>query len=363
MKIAATELQMASSHFLQQQSEEKESLKLWIGNRRPDFEGKGNTASLAGLPSSPSIPATTPTVQLSDQGLAAQALDSQSTATDAATLDPRLSLLKTVIEYLTGEKVHLFDPSQLQGDGAAMEAPQAPDSSNGGNGNNRATPAGYGVEYDYQRSYTETETTTFSAQGVVKTSDGQEISFNLNLEMSRYYHEESSVRIRAGDAVKKDPLIVNFAGTAAQLTDQRFAFDLDADGKNDQIHLATGGSGFLAFDRNGDGKINDGSELFGPQSGNGFAELASFDEDHNGWIDSGDSIYDKLRLWVKNPNGNDQLSTLAERGIGALSLSRMDTPFDIKDKQNQLQASVLASSVVLQQNGGVGTVQQLDLTA
>ncbi len=36
------------------------------------------------------------------------------------------------------------------------------------------------------------------------------------------------------------------------------------------IAFATGNSGFLAFDKNADGMINDGSELFGPESGNGF---------------------------------------------------------------------------------------------
>lgn len=79
--------------------------------------------------------------------------------------------------------------------------------------------------------------------------------------MARSYHEQSDVSIRLGDARKKqDPLVLNFSGTATQLTGQRFKFDLNSDGKSEDINMVTGGSGFLALDRNGDGKINNGSE-------------------------------------------------------------------------------------------------------
>lgn len=64
---------------------------------------------------------------------------------------------------------------------------------------------------------------------------------------------------------------------AASLTERDFAFDIDLDGHADQIAFVGTGSGFLALDRNGDGEINDGSELFGPESGDGFAELAAYD--------------------------------------------------------------------------------------
>lgn len=47
------------------------------------------------------------------------------------------------------------------------------------------------------------------------------------------------------------------------MTSQRFKFDLNADGQNEDINFATNGSGYLALDRNGDGRINNGSELFG----------------------------------------------------------------------------------------------------
>jgi hypothetical protein len=181
--------------------------------------------------------------------------------------------------------------------------------------------------------------------------------------MSRYYHEESNVSIRLGDARQmKDPLVLNFEGTAAQLTSQRFAFDLDADGQTDSINFVAGGSGFLALDRNEDGSINDGSELFGAKSGDGFAELATFDADKNGWIDENDAVYEQLRVWTKDSTGNDQLATLKQANVGAISLARVATPFDIKDTTNSLQGQIRSSGIFLQEDGGMGTVQQIDLT-
>lgn len=354
MKIAAADVQMAASHASLQHHEVSESLRAWVGDRRPDFEGNGDLAT-----TSPTSPATS--VSLSPEALAAQAQDGVEAA-DAKTedtLDPKLSLLKTLIEYFTGRKIELFSQTSPGADAGTAAAGQA---AGGTPADGAPAKAGYGVEYDYHESYTEMEQTTFSAQGKVRTSDGQEISFDLNLAMSRLYHEESSVSIRAGDAVKKDPLVLNFAGTAAQLSDQRFAFDIDSDGKDDMINFTAGGSGFLVFDKDGNGQATNGSELFGTRSGDGFAELAAYDADRNGWIDENDPVFEQLRIWIKDGAGRDQLLSLADKGVGAIGLQHLSTPFDVKTAENRLQASVLASGVFLQQNGAVGSIQQLDLT-
>ena len=61
-----------------------------------------------------------------------------------------------------------------------------------------------------------------------------------------------------------------------------------SDGRKDNISFVQPGSGFLAVDKNNDGKINNGKELFGPNTGNGFDELAKYDSDGNQWIDESD---------------------------------------------------------------------------
>ena len=130
----------------------------------------------------------------------------------------------------------------------------------------------------------------FAAAGRVVTQDGQEIAFRAELYMSRSFVANSSLTLIGGNAVMTDPLVINFDGTGAQLENTRFAFDLDSDGTSEQIANLRPNSGYLALDRNGDGVINNGGELFGPVSNNGFTELAAYDDDGNGFIDEGDAV-------------------------------------------------------------------------
>lgn len=227
-------------------------------------------------------------------------------------------------------------------------------------------PQGWGMIYQAEESYVEREEMLFAASGVVHTADGQEIEFTVDLAMSREYAEYHSIDVRAGDAAAKpiDPLVINFAGTAAQLTQRDFHFDLDMDGGEETIAFVGAGSGMLAFDGNNDGVVNDGSELFGPKTGDGFAELAAHDDDGNGWIDEADSIYDRLRIWTREANGDTRLFALGEKGVGAIHLGRVESPFEVKDNANNSLGLVRSTGIFLKEDGsGAGTVQQVDLVA
>ncbi len=356
MRIASSTLQLESSHSKQQHHEISESLRMWVGDRRPDFEGNGRANRLP--------EAAAERVHISDAGRAAAAQSGQASAVkeslDAAENDPILRMIRKLLALLTGKEVRVFDASELQNNPSASAPAQAGQAQ----GQGQAQPAGYGVEYDYHETYSEVEQTTFDASGTVNTADGREINFNLSLSMARSYYTQTDISLRLGDARQKsDPLVINFSGNAAQLTDQRFAFDLNSDGTaSEQINFVTGGSGFLAFDRNGDGVINNGSELFGTKTGDGFAELALLDADNNGWIDENDASYAQLSVWTRDSTGTDTLSSLQETNVGAISLARVSTPFEIKDESNALQGEVRASGVYLQESGGVGSIQQIDLT-
>ena len=184
---------------------------------------------------------------------------------------------------------------------------------------------GWGVEYEFHEAHYEKQNMSFAAQGTVKTSDGREINFNVQLNMSREFASRTDISLRAGDAVKVDPLVINFGGGVPNLTDKKFSFDLDNDGSSEQISFVTQGSGFLALDLNNDGTINNGSELFGPQSGNGFSELAEYDGDGNGWIDENDDIYDKLRIWTKDETATTSFWLLARKASEQF-ISEMSVP-------------------------------------
>jgi len=120
-------------------------------------------------------------------------------------------------------------------------------------------------------------------------------------------------------------------------------------------------SGYLAIDNNADGRINDGSELFGTRSGDGFADLARFDSDGNHWLDEADPVFDSLRVWQHDAGGKDILSTLRDKGVGALYLGSTETPFALTDKENRLLAQIRASGVYLKEDGRAGSLQQIDL--
>lgn len=219
-----------------------------------------------------------------------------------------------------------------------------------------------GLEYERHLRIHERETTSFQARGEVVTRDGRRIDISLSLQMARSVTQEEHEILRIG-ARLSDPLVINFDGDAAQLSQTRFEFDLDLDGQKDQVPMLAGNRAFLALDRNGDGKINDGSELFGARSGNGFAELAEFDEDGNGFIDAGDSVFERLRLWSPGADGQGTLMTLGSMNIGAIWLNAADTEFSLGSGMTEDRLGVIrSSSIFLSEDGRVGTVQHVDLS-
>lgn len=221
-----------------------------------------------------------------------------------------------------------------------------------------------GMGYTSSYCHSESESTAFSTNGVVKTADGREINFGLSLEMSRSFQEyyEEHYEISVLETKYLDPLVINLDGNIADLSDQKFYFDLDCDGVEDEISSLQSGSGFLALDLNGDGIINDGSELFGTKSGDGFKDLAKYDSDGDGWIDEDDEIWEKLLIWCKDENGKDKLYTLAEAGVGAICLQNVSTEFSLNSMADNRNNGVIRSTgIFLYENGNVGTVQHLDL--
>ena len=207
----------------------------------------------------------------------------------------------------------------------------------------------------------ESESTTFASSGMVKTQDGRSIDFNIEVSMSRAFTSQINT-LTTQNYIKTDPLVINLDTDIGSVTDQKFLFDLDSDGDEEEISFAGKGSGFLALDRNGDGRIGDGSELFGTKSGDGFKDLAAFDEDGNGWIDENDSIYSKLKVWTKDEAGNDYLINLKDADVGAIYLDNADTQFSLKDGNNRLNGEIKKTGIYLHEStGAAGTLNHVDL--
>jgi len=131
------------------------------------------------------------------------------------------------------------------------------------------------------------------------------------------------------------PIVINLAGGRWEFGDssEPITFDLDADGVAENWTWTARESqvAFLAMDRNGNGRIDDGRELFGDQSNhtNGFELLKAYDDSHDGQITSDDAVWPRLLLWLDaNHNGTSEpqeLSSVASSPIDALGLSYHST--------------------------------------
>ena len=141
---------------------------------------------------------------------------------------------------------------------------------------------------------------------------------------------------RAGAiSVRIDPIVLDLSGqgiTTKSVADGVY-YDLDNNGFAEKTGWIDAKSGILVLDRDGNGKIEAGKELFGDRTilddgktaSSGFAALAALDSNRDGVIDAKDVKFSELRIWVdKDGNGismPDELLTLEEAGIKSLNLS------------------------------------------
>ncbi|HOE11788.1 MAG TPA: hypothetical protein PLQ35_02785 [bacterium] len=152
------------------------------------------------------------------------------------------------------------------------------------------------------------------------------IEVELNGEMISM--EEFQQQI-AGMGGMSDPIVFDLDGDGIELTSAQngVQFDITGDGTRERTAFATGNDAFLALDKNGNGRIDNGRELFGDQNGakNGMEELAKYDTNGDNRIDEYDAIYDSLALFSdSNANGVSEageLRSLREAGIASINLA------------------------------------------
>ncbi len=339
MKIADASIQSSNAHKLETSREVSEKLEIFPGASSAD-----EPAYVLEIGSDRAI-ATQKTYLCCDR----ESSDDEDTQI-------KLKLLEDFIYQLTGKQVKLRSPKVKINSGSAEIA--------------AATAAkelraarqrdGWGLVYEYRELTKESESIKFSAAGTVTTTDGRTVEFNVQFLMSREYIREHYINVRAGSAAKVDPLVIVFGNGAPVLSRIKESFDLDGDGKPEQISFAAENSGFLALDKNEDGQINDGKELFGPTTGNGFSELRAYDIDGNGWIDEADDVFGKLSVLTMSKDGKKMTFKLGELGIGAIYLNEIGTAFSIKDEAGEY-ADMRSSSVYLKEDGTAGTIHHIDL--
>lgn len=157
-------------------------------------------------------------------------------------------------------------------------------------------------------------------------ASASQTSFSIQLEFEFEAYEFTAVQ--AQQVTASDPVVLDLDGDGFEFTDvtRGADFDLLANGQRQRTAFVTGGDALLALDRNGNGRIDDGSELFGDQRGaaNGFEELRKLDSNGDGVIDANDEQYGDLRLFRDNGNGRTErgeLLGLKEAGITSIDLN------------------------------------------
>ncbi len=173
----------------------------------------------------------------------------------------------------------------------------------------------------------------------------------------------------------RDPLVIDLGKKGIELTnvDGGVHFDLDKNGFAEKTAWIGTEDGFLALDRNGNGIIDDGGELFGDQvdldgrlAASGFEALKQLDDNVNsetseigdGVIDKNDSRFSDLRVWIDaNHNGktdSGELKTLDELGITSISLNH--TNKNVVDSQTGTIVTEL--SVVTFKDGSTSEISE-----
>ncbi|MEY4504660.1 MAG: hypothetical protein RL154_956, partial [Pseudomonadota bacterium] len=195
------------------------------------------------------------------------------------------------------------------------------------------------------------EETSVAGSGIVETDSG-EIAFSFSTKLRSSHANIKTSRVT-------DPLIIGLNGSLPDFSDKKTKFDLNADGKMDEISTLKQGAGFLAIDKNHNGKIDDGSELIGTTNG-GFEELKALDSDNNGVIDENDAAYKDLKVWEKTDK-KDSLKSLKDAGVGALFTDSVQNDYEYI-VGGERKALLTASSFGINENGEAISLSQVQLT-
>jgi len=141
---------------------------------------------------------------------------------------------------------------------------------------------------------------------------------------------------------RRDPLVLDtdkdgFISTIA-LKDSNTYFDITGDGIKEKVSWIGANDGILAYDKNGNGKIDGIDEVFGNLTTSGFDELKQLiDSNHDGKIDRRDELFNRLRIWHDN-NGDgisqkEELVSLKDEGIKSIDVENVVTT----DKASKLR--------------------------
>jgi len=284
----------------------------------------------------------------------------ESAEAGAAPVDPQVSVLANVIEMLTGREVVLVDPAVFVNAGEAVSPEQPVEAAVAQAASGDAPVQEGGFRYGYQETYVQIEKMTLSAEGVIKTADGEEVAFDLEVSVSRSLISSQSVDIRAGGL--EDPLVVNYNGLAADILEQRFSFDLDIDGEAEEIGNGVEGDDARAAGETEECQITDsGRQRIGSDTGDPLEASSAYDDEENDRLDEKDNVFPHFKVWQKGPEGKERLVGLGRIGAGRIYLGHVDSPGHSYGQDRDFPVRFTSPGLYSHKNGMIRLMQQLKL--
>ena len=327
MKIDTSEISLKSENASFKVRQAQENIKFWVEH-----------------------PANKPSPVAAEKSVSKDKPQNEKDSTGDTNLDYKIKLLRLIMKEIYNKEFDFIyaDYSKANNniEQVSNQAENSPE---------------WKIKYERKEISVDYQSSKFDAEGIIKTTDGKQISFQIdvNLEFSEIKQSQSQFSAEIGKQ-KKDPLIINFDGTSDMLDFSKFEFDLDKNGILESIPFLKSGSGFLALDKNNDGKIGDGSELFGPSTGNGFEELAKMDYDKNGWIDENDDSFKKLNVWEIQSNGYNRITPIKQKGVEAIFLGNAATNFYNKNQIGNVDAELVSTGIYINNQNKPGLIKQVD---
>ena len=196
-----------------------------------------------------------------------------------------------------------------------------------------------------------------------------ELVFNLGGIEKRYHMDPASGELiedtgqTGSGGGQLGPIVLDLDGNGVSLqarTSSNVTFDMDNSGIRQKTGWVGAGDGLLALDRNGDGKITEGSEISFkndlPGALSDLEGLRAYDTNQNGMFDEGDAKFADFRVWCDaNQDGvstPDELKSLASYNITAINLTQNLTGQSIDGATDNV---LYATANVLHTDGSTST--------
>lgn len=185
--------------------------------------------------------------------------------------------------------------------------------------------------------------------------------------IAKEHLEEVEKETNGAEKTRVDPLILDIGGDGFQIEKKKFGayFDLNCNGFAERINW-TKQDAILALDKNHNGIIDDGSEVFGDfhllpdgsRAKNGFEALAQYDTNKDGVIDEEDEIFHQLKLWV-DADGDGKSASGEMKSLKEMNIKAIHLDYEAVNQQTDTEALIGNVATFEYEDGTEGKIGEM----